>query len=179
MINLTTWARLPLVLGFPAFTKPLLAMKHAVEEMEGKLARIKCQIGVVANDPSLDYTVLKSYETEMELIYRQTIDYRKRIIASSVKFATAKIREAITNLAPDSESSTPQRRRKFTIICRALLKKISLELHRGANLEREPLVELADVLGEGLRLMQRADATDMSSMMTSCPAVTVSLNCLQ
>jgi hypothetical protein len=178
MIDLTTWARLPLVLGFPAFSKPLLAMKHAVEEMEGKLAKIKCQIGVVENDPTLDYTVLKSYETEMELIYRQAVDYRKRIIASSVKFATAKIREAVVSLAPASESSTPQRRKKFTFICRALLKKVSIELHRGANLEREPLVELADVLSEGLQLMQRADTTDMSSMMTSWAAV-ISLNCLQ
>jgi hypothetical protein len=125
-------------------------MKQAVEVLEAKLGVAKAKIAEVESSESMDYTVLASYETEMELILSQALAYRTRIISSSVKFATLKIREAQDCIVQGSESSTLQRRSKFVMICRMLFKKVSSELSSGEGHEQAILLELADLLGECL-----------------------------
>jgi hypothetical protein len=60
IIDINTWARLPLVLGFPTFAKPLIPMRQTVEVMERKLKSIQQQCGLI--DASVGRSVLELME---------------------------------------------------------------------------------------------------------------------
>lgn len=177
MIDLNTWARLPLVLGFPAFAKPLIAMRQAVEAMEKKLRSIQLQFELIEAEASVATSVLEAYEAKIESILKEVVAYRRRIIAASVKFALTKIKEVQLDLMHFPERATPQAIKKFVIMCRSLSRKVSAELHRGVSSEREVLVELADALEDCLSVMlSRKQPQASSEMSHRGSAVTVNLN---
>lgn len=128
MIDLVFWAKLPLHLGFPSVTKPLLSIKATIDGLHSKIDKMKKPLDELATRTDFDAIVLKSYETELDLISAQLVESRHRLIKAAVDIASTKLNEALQALLDVSETVNEVRLKKFTIVCRALLKQLMLQL---------------------------------------------------
>mmetsp|Transcript_10571 Transcript_10571/g.20357 ORF Transcript_10571/g.20357 Transcript_10571/m.20357 type:complete len:202 (+) Transcript_10571:4875-5480(+) len=140
MLDLIFWAKLPLHLGFPTIAKPLMTLKTTVDTLQSKLEKVKEHLDELSRREDYDIIVLKSYETEIDLIAIQVIQTRHSLIKASIDFASQKLSEAHQALLQDCETVNEIRLKKLTIICRTLLKQLLAQLKAGLDEDEEKWV---------------------------------------
>jgi hypothetical protein len=141
MLDLIFWARLPLHLGFPSITKPLMSLKTTIEALQTKLDKVKERLDELSSREDFDIIVLKSYETELDIIATTLIQSRHNLLKASVDFAVTKLNESYQALLQDNETVNEIRLKKLTLVCRALLKHVTLQLKSGLDEAEEKWVQ--------------------------------------
>lgn len=137
MLDLIFWAKLPLHLGFPTIAKPLLCLKATIDALHAKVGKIKERLDELSTRDDYDIIVLKSYETELELIAAQLVQSRHSLLKSSIDFSSKKLSEAHQAILEDSETVNEVRLKKLMIICRTLLKQLMAQLKAGLDEDEE------------------------------------------